>query len=147
MITTFTTHGIQQLTLLFRVGERMHTVVFTVPVVYGNMGKACYTTSDTELIKAMKADPKFDVFYFVKEEIMDEVIEEYATIVKGKTIEDELADPENAVRNDTVTSKQMAIAFIQGTFGEAFSQPSMSVEDMKREAARRWNVVFEKWGV
>jgi hypothetical protein len=110
------------------------------------MGKACFTTSDTELIEAMKADPKFNTFYFVKEEIMDEVIEEYATIVKGKAIEDELADPDTAIHNETVTTKQMAIAFIQGTFDESFSQPNMSVDEMKREAARRWNVIFDKWG-
>ena len=46
-------------------------VVFTVPVVYGNMGKACFTTNDPKLAEAMKNSPMFGVNYFVKEEIAD----------------------------------------------------------------------------
>lgn len=142
MITTFTTHGIQQLTLLFKVGDVLKTVVFTVPVVYGNMGKACYTTSDRELIDAMKAHNMFNVNYFVKEEIGD--TDSDATSDNVKTIEDELRDPANPIIVESVTTKGMAAAYIQGMYGESFT--ATSVEEMKREAARKWNILFPKWG-
>lgn len=143
MFTTFTTHGIQQLTLMVNVGKITRKVVFTVPCVYGNMGKACFTTGDADLIKAMKADPKFGVFYFVKEEVLDapeETISEPIT----KTIEDELRDPATAVYDETVTTKGMAVAYIQGNYDDVFT--TSTVEDMKREAARKWNVIFKNWG-
>lgn len=143
MITTFTTQGIQQLTLLFKVGAMMRTVVFTVPVVYGNMGKACFTTSDAELIEAMKADSMFNVFYFVKEEIKD-TPEETEGEAAPKTIEDELKDPATAVYDESVTSKGMAVAYIQGNYDGVFT--TSTVEEMKREAARKWNVIFKNWG-
>ena len=143
MITTFTTHGIHQLTLLFPVNGSMRTAVFTVPCVYGNMGKACFTTSDAELIKVMKADPKFGVFYFVKEEILD-AQEEIVAETSVKTIEDELRDPATAVYDETVTTKGMAVAYIQGNYDGVFT--ATTVEEMKREAARKWNVIFKNWG-
>lgn len=143
MTTIFTTHGIQQLTLLVQTGETTHKVVFTVPVVYGNMGKACFTTSNKDIINALKAHPMFNVFFFVKEEFPDECNEEEA-VAMNITIEDELKDPATAVYNETVTTKGMAVAYIQGMYGESFT--ATSVEDMKREAARRWNTLFPKWG-
>jgi hypothetical protein len=38
----------------------------------------------------------------------------------------------------------MAIAYIQGMYGESFT--ATTVEDMKREAAQKWNTLFPKWG-
>lgn len=143
MTTIFTTHGIQQLTLLVQTGETTHKVVFTVPVVYGNMGKACFTTSNKDIINALKAHPMFNVFFFVKEESSDECNEE-ETVAKNITIEDDLADPENAIIVESVTTKGMAVAYIQGMYGESFT--ATTVEDMKREAAQKWNVIFPKWG-
>ena len=61
-----------------------------------------------------------------------------------KTIEDDLADPENAIIVESVTTKGMAVAYIQGMYGESFT--ATTVEDMKREAAQKWNVIFPKWG-
>ena len=143
MLTTFTTHGIQQLTLLVQAGETTHKVVFTVPVVYGNMGKACFTTCDKELIKAMKAHHMFGVFFFVKEELSDSDDTEVAA-TNTKTIEDELKDPATAVYDETVTTKGMAVAYIQGNYDGVFT--ATTVEEMKREAARKWNVIFKNWG-
>ena len=142
MFTTFTTHGIQQLTLMVNVGKITRKVVFTVPCVYGNMGKACFTTGDADLIKAMKADPKFGVFYFVKEEVLDEAPVELSE-EPIKSIEDELKDPATAVYDETVTTKGMAVAYIQGNYDGVFT--TSTVEDMKREAARKWNVIFKNW--
>lgn len=142
MITTFTTHGIQQLSLLIKAGDKTRSVIFTVPCVYGNMGKACFTTSDAELIKALKASPMFNVFYFVKEEINDEP--EQTSETATKSIEDELRDPSTAVYDETVTTKGMAVAYIQGNYDGVFT--TSTVEDMKREAARKWNVIFKNWG-
>lgn len=143
MTTIFTTHGIQQLTLLVPTGGTTHKVVFTVPVVYGNMGKACFTTSNKDIINALKAHPMFNVFFFVKEEFSDECNEE-ETVAKNITIEDELRDIATAVYDETVTTKGMAIAYIQGNYDDLFT--ATTVEDMKREAARKWNVIFKNWG-
>lgn len=107
------------------------------------MGKACFTTSNKDIINALKAHPMFNVFFFVKEEFSDECNEE-ETVAKNIPIEDELSDAENAIIVDSVTTKGMAVAYIQGMFGESFT--ATTVEDMKREAAKKWNVLFPKWG-
>lgn len=146
-MTTFAIDDHRNLTLSIKVNGRTRWVTFTFPVLYGNRGISTFSTNDPNLIEALKKHKEFGSLFYIKEATEEEKAIDARIAETPKPIEDELADPENAVRNDTVTSKQMAIAFIQGTFGETFSQPSMSVEDMKREAARRWNVVFEKWGV
>lgn len=66
------------------------------------------------------------------------------THADNKAIEDDLADPENATIVESVTTKGMAVAYIQGMYGESFT--ATTVEDMKREAAQKWNVIFPKWG-
>lgn len=143
MVTTFTTHGYQQLTLMFEVRGNAHKVVFTVPCVYGNMSKACFTTCDAELIKAMKADSQFGVFYFVKDEVLD--APQFGDFADApKPIEEELKDPSTAVYDETVTTKGMAVAYIQGNYDDVFT--ATTVEEMKREAARKWNVIFKNWG-
>lgn len=142
MLTVFTTKEPRNLNLCFKVNGRLRNVVFSTPVLYGNIGVSTFATHDDDLAQAMKEHYLFNSVYYIKEEIADAPKEEK----KMDSIESHLSDPATAMRNETVTTKQMAIAFIQGTFGDTFSAPNMSVEEMKREAARRWNVLFVKWG-
>ena len=112
------------------------------PVFFGIAYESTYSTSDKDIIEALKKHPDFNVTFFVKTEDADapKVVE----APKPKTIEDELRDPETAVYDETVTTKTMAVAYIQGMFDENFT--STTVEDMKREAARKWNIIFKNWG-
>lgn len=137
----FTTKSTRTIDICVKVGDKLHRVSFMPSVLFGVKGESLYSTADDAIIEALKKHKYFGVYFFLKSD------DAPAPKKELKTIKEELSNPDTAIHNETVTTKQMAIAFIQGTFGEAFSQPSMSVEDMKREAARRWNVVFEKWGV
>ena len=94
-----------------------------------------------DMVKALKAHPDYNVVFFLK----DEPKKEYEVVVeKVKTIEDELKDPATAVYDETVTTKGMAVAYIQGNYDDVFT--ATTVEEMKREAARKWNVIFKNWG-
>lgn len=142
MITVFTTRDRSHYNLSVKVDNTWRTVKFEPPVIHGNVLQSTFSTSDPKLTKALKEHPWFDKIFFVQH-----TIDDTPTISANvKTIEEELKDADTAIHNEAVTTKQMAIAFIQGTFDESFSQPNMSVEEMKREAARRWNVTFPNWG-
>jgi hypothetical protein len=93
------------------------------------------------MVNALKKHPDFNVVFFLEDEPK---IIEVAEEPKAKTIEDELGDAENAIIVESVTTKGMAIAYIQGMYGESFT--ATTVEDMKREAAQKWNTLFPKWG-
>ncbi len=137
-MTVFYTREPRNLSLAFVVNGKLRTVTFTTPVLYGNVGNSTFTAHDPDLAKAMKESPYFNTVYYVKEEREDR---DNTTIVQ-KPIEDELLDPATAIYDDTVTTRRKAVAYIQGKFDEMFT--STTIEDMKREAARRWNVVFTK---
>lgn len=139
-MTVFYTREPRNLSLAFVVNGKLRPVTFTTPVLYGNVGNSTFTAHDSELAKAMKESPYFNTVYYVKEEREDR---DNTTIVQ-KPIEDELCDPKNPIIVETVTTKGMAAAYIQGMYGETFT--ATSVEEMKREAARKWNILFPNWG-
>ena len=120
------------------VNGKWQTVKFIAAAMYGVKSESLFVAED-DLADAMKKHHWFGVNFFVKEEIKD-VVEDDAP----KSIEDDLADPENAIIVESVTTKGMAVAYIQGMYGESFT--ATTVEDMKREAAQKWNVIFPKWG-
>lgn len=141
MLTTFTTHCPLNLEIFVNVNGKFRSAKFTFPVIYGNKGVSTFSTDSVDMVNALKNHPDFNVVFFLKEEPKTiEVTEES----KPKTIEDELAVPENAIIVESVTTKGMAVAYIQGMYGESFT--ATSVEEMKREAAKRWNTLFPKWG-
>jgi hypothetical protein len=109
--------------------------------MYGTKCESLFS-ADAELAKAMKEHPFYGTYYCVKEEPKETKVIPEAS--KTENIEDELSDAENAIIVDSVTTKGMAVAYIQGMFGESFT--ATTVEDMKREAAKKWNVLFPKWG-
>lgn len=138
-MTVFYTREPRNLSLAFVVNGKLRPVTFTTPVLYGNVGNSTFTAHDPDLAKAMKESPYFNTVYYADEEREDR---DNAIIVK-ESIEDELLDPATAIYDDTVTTQRKAVAYIQGKFDEMFT--ATTAEEMKREAARRWNVVFTKW--
>lgn len=142
-MVTFTTGDARNLTMSIKVNGRTRWVKFTFPVIYGNKGKSTFSTCDKALIEALSSHPEYGSLFYILEAAEAEMVDE-STSMPSKPIEDELTDPENAIIVDSVTTKGMAVAYIQGMFGENFSETT--VEDMKREAARKWNVSFPKWG-
>lgn len=113
---------------------------FIPAAMFGVKAESLFVADD-DLAEAMKKHHWFGVHFFVKNEVKDAADAESETET-FMTIEDELRDPETAVYDETVTTRRMAIAYIQGKYNEVFS--STTIEEMKREAARRWNVVFTK---
>lgn len=143
-MTTFTTGDARNLTLSLKVNGRTRWISFTFPVIYGNKGVSTFSTSDKALVEALKAHPEYGSLFYIKEATEEEKTIDARIAEAPKTIEDDLKDPSTAVYDDTVTTKGMAVAYIQGNYDGVFT--SSSVEEMKREAARKWNVVFTKWG-
>lgn len=140
---TFTIDDSRNLTLSLKVNGRTRWVSFTFPVLYGNKGVSTFSTNDMALVEALKAHPEYGSLFYIKEG--DEGAETESIVTEViKTIEDELKDPATAVYDETVTTKGMAVAYIQGNYDDVFT--ATTVEDMKREAARKWNVIFKNWG-
>lgn len=142
-MTTFAIDDHRNLTLSIKVNGRTRWVTFTFPVLYGNRGISTFSTNDPNLIEALKKHKEFGTLFYIKDGEPDVPTPNVVT-QEPKSIEDDLTDPENAIIVDSVTTKGMAVAYIQGMFGESFT--ATTVEDMKREAARKWNVLFPKWG-
>lgn len=142
-MTIFTTGDRRNLTLSIKVEGKTRWVTFTFPVIYGNRGESTFATADKALIEALKQHDQYgSLFYIKKSDETVETVAEGAEIIK--TIEDELRDPATAVYDETVTTKGMAVAYIQGNYDGVFT--TSTVEEMKREAARKWNVIFKNWG-
>lgn len=130
------------LSFTLKVNGKNRKVKFISSALYGNKCESLFA-ADADLAKAMKEHPFCGTYYHVKEEpkhVDAEVIEETKTM----TIEDELLNPATAVYDETVTTKGMAVAYIQGNYDGVFT--TTTVEEMKREAARKWNVIFKNWG-
>lgn len=142
MYAIFTTKCALDLNMSVAVNGKFVTVKFNPAALYGVKGESLFSTTDPALITALKKHKNFGVYYFVKEESGVEAAREATEVVK--TIEDELTNPENATIVESVTTKGMAVAYIQGMYGESFT--ATTVEDMKREAAQKWNTLFPKWG-
>lgn len=139
----FTTRSSASLSLFIMLRGRSEHIQFIPPSVYGKVGEATFATCDENVIKALREHPYFNYIFFVKEEIKGS---DKPSATAKKSAEDYLQNKDTAIVDSTVTTKKMAAAFIQGQFNEFFSPESTTVEEMKIEAARRWNVLFEKWG-
>lgn len=141
-MTVFTTGGSICPKFCVKVRGRLVNVNFIPSVLFGIRGESTFATRDKDLADAIKAHHYFGTYIFVKRETDEapKVVEE----AKSKSVEEDLKDSANAIIVENVTTKAMAIAYIQGMYGENFT--STSVEEMKREAAKRWNTLFPKWG-
>jgi hypothetical protein len=146
-MTTFAIDDHRNLTLSIKVDGRTRWVSFSFPVIYGNRGNSTFSTSDPKLIEALKNHKEFGSLFYIKNDDAENAeINENGAIIHAdnKAIEDDLTEPENAIIVESVTTKGMAVAYIQGMYGESFT--ATSVEEMKREAAKKWNTLFPKWG-
>lgn len=135
----FTTKSTKTIDISVKVNGKSHRVSFMPSVLFGVKGESLYSTADEDITKALKNHKYYGVYFFLKSEDAPALIKDDA-----KTIEDELLDPATAVYDETVTTKGMAVAYIQGNYDGVFT--TTTVEDMKREAARKWNVIFKNWG-
>lgn len=141
MRTIFTTRSPLDLSFVIKVNGVVRKVKFVSSAIYGSKCESLFS-ADAELAEAMKKHPLFGVYFYVKSE--PKVAVKTAEDAKPMTIEDELRDPETAVYDETVTTKGMAVAYVQGNYDDVFT--ASTVEGMKREAARKWNVIFKNWG-
>lgn len=139
MGAVFTTKSSKTIDISVDVNGKRQRVSFMPSVLFGVKGESLYSTADDAVAEALKKHKYYGVYFYLKSE--DAPVSNVETT---KAIEDEVRDPETAVYEESVTTKAMAIAYIQGMYGESFT--STSVEDMKREAARKWNVIFKNWG-
>ena len=135
----FTTKSTKTIDISVKVNGKSHRVSFMPSVLFGIKGESLDSTADEDITKALKNHKYYGVYFFLKSEDAPALIKDDA-----KTIEDELLDPATAVYDETVTTKGMAVAYIQGNYDGVFT--TTTVEDMKREAARKWNVIFKNWG-
>lgn len=142
MSAVFTTKSSSSISISVNVGGKTQRVSFIPAALFGVKGESLYSTADEALIEAMKKHKSFGVYFFLKSETAPVTTANKKEIIKA--IEDELADLENATIVESVTTKGMAVAYIQGMYGESFT--STTVEEMKREAAKKWNTLFPKWG-
>lgn len=138
----FTTKSTKTIDISLRVNGELHRVSFMPSVLFGVKGESLYSTADDAMVQALKNHKYYGVYFFLKSE--DSSTTSTETVEPAKTIEDELKDPATAVYDETVTTKGMAVAYIQGNYDDVFT--ATTVEEMKREAARKWNVNFKNWG-
>ena len=95
---------------------RLEAIRFEPEVYFGGIGQSTYTTSDPEVIEALK---------------------------KPVDLEALLPDPDNAIREETVTSVASARAWLQANLDYVIPA-GMKKDDIKIEAAKR-NVLFIQW--
>lgn len=140
-MTVFTTNSGICPKFSVRVRGEFVNVSFIPSVLFGVVGASTFVTRDQDLADAIKAHRYFGTYIFVKSETAE--TPKPSEDAKIKTLEEELSDPTSPIIVESVTNRAMAIAYIQGTYEESFT--STSNEDMRREAARRWNILFPKW--
>lgn len=106
--------------------------------------KGYFITSDEELQKAIEESANFGIEIIldeqtIKEDTPKEVVKE-ALPVDYKAM---LNDADNAIEAPEVTSIQKAKMWLQATYGKSFS--GTSKDDIQREAATAYNVLFPNW--
>jgi hypothetical protein len=137
----FTTGDSRSLAIHLIVNGRRVRVHIEPPVAYGFIDKAYYITNDEKIAEALKKHPNYGFLFHLESEVDDTPKVTEVVVVKP---EDLLVDPVNVIFEETVTSKAKAVAYIQGMYDESFSNTT-SIEEMKKEAARRWNIIFVNW--
>lgn len=145
MIVTFTTYRRANLLIFPRVGDKNVKVKFTAPALFGNVGKAEFTTGDQALIDAMKASPMFGVEYFVKSETI-EPTETPATAEPTKkevNYYDFCDKSKPIVEEDSVVDIATANNWLQREHSAVFK--GKRADTIKSEAATIYNTVFPNW--
>lgn len=145
MTVTFTTNRKSRLLIFPYVRGRFVKVRFTTPSLYGVVKSAEFTTNDKDLINAMKASPMFNVEYFVKEEIADEVTPTAEVVEEAKeVVYYALCDASKMIyQEDSVVDIKTAQNWLQREHSAVFK--ARKAETIKEEAARVYNTIFINW--
>lgn len=140
MSATFTTGGASRLTTTIRrANGRLEVINFEAPILYGNVGKSRYITSDKEVIERLKKHPSFGSLFYLEHETEPEVakapeptgITDYNTLCK---------DADNIIEEFSVVDVATAQNWCQRVHGTVFR--GRKVETIKAEAAEKYNTVF-----
>lgn len=137
----FTTGCSRSLAVHLIVDGRRERVSIEPPVSFGFIDNAYYITNNEKIAEALKKHPSYDFLFFLESEVDDAPKVEEVVVEKP---EDFLDYTKDIIYEDSVNTKTKAVAYIQGMFDEAFNNTS-SVDAMKKEAAKRWNVIFNAW--
>ena len=117
-------------------------VRFEPVVLYGRIENCIYGTNNEEIIEGLKQHPLYGSLIYIAEEGIEQDVQT-PEVETEKTPYDYLADPANAVKEESVTSASTAQLWLQKTHGEAFN--ATKVADIKVEAAQRFNTLFPNW--
>lgn len=137
----FTTRSSRSLAVHLIVDGRRERVSIEPPVSFGFIDNAYYITNNEKIAEALKKHPNYGFLFFLESEVDDAPKVEEVVVEKP---EDFLDYTKDIIYEDSVNTKTKAIAYIQGIIGETFNNTS-SVDAMKKEAAQRWNVIFNAW--
>lgn len=120
----------------------LEAIRFEQAAYYGGVDESTYTTSNAEIIEALRKHPAFGVTMFLKQETN---APEQTNDPNDEPLDLEtlLTDPATAVRDETVTSIAKATTWLQANL-DYIVPKNMAKEDIKTEAAKR-NVIFVNW--
>ena len=120
---------------------RLEAIRFEPEVYFGGIGQSTYTTSDPEVIEALKKHYAYGTTFWEKEPPAE--ADTSAPNDIPVDLEALLPDPDNAIREETVTSVASARAWLQANLDYVIPA-GMKKDDIKIEAAKR-NVLFIQW--
>lgn len=140
-MTIFRLRHNRKYTTFVNTGHGFIRVEFEPIVLFSRVENSIYSTSDDEVIAALKSRCEFGSLFYVEEDGQVMVSKAIDPVGPSK-VEDPTDD--NKIHDKSVTSKNKAIAFLLDKFGETFASTA-NIEAMKKEALEKYNVVFDSW--
>lgn len=141
-LTIFKLHSNRKYTTFVNTSKGDVCVRFEPVVMWGRVDDSIYGTNNEEIIEGLKQHPLYGSLIYIAEEGVEQDVQTPEVEIE-KTPYDYLADPANAVKEESVTSASTAQLWLQKTHGEAFN--ATKVADIKVEAAQRFNTLFPNW--
>lgn len=144
-MTIFTTNRKAKLIIFVKVGERIVKVKFAPPALFGNVGKAEYVANDKALVDALKADPMFNVEYFVKAEYNEPTETPVVAEPTKKEVDyRDLCDATKPIiEEESVVDVATANNWCQREHSTIFK--GKRSDSIKNEAATTYNTIFPNW--
>lgn len=143
-MTIFTTYRKAKLIIFVKVGEKIMKVKFAPPALFGNVGKAEFVANDKALVEALKADPMFNVEYFVKEEYNEPTEKPVAEPTKKEVDYRDLCDATKPIiEEESVVDVATANNWCQREHSTIFK--GKRSDSIKNEAATTYNTIFPNW--
>ena len=140
MSAIFTTGGASRLTTTIRrANGRLEVINFEAPILYGNVGKPRYITSDKEVIERLKQHPSFGSLFFLEKE-SEPVIAKVEEPTNGTDYTSLCKDTDNIIKELSVVDVATAQNWCQRVHGTVFR--GRKAESIKAEAAEKYNTVF-----